>query len=107
MSNITNKTNTYLWVEVSSSPSRETDKAEYIQKAGPITASYGGKPVKTFKTSSALDHGHALQVAILYSFPDQQSIDNLFSDPEYIKLIPVREKAFSEIRYTILEEIEV
>ena len=100
------KTNTLLWVEVASSPDREADKAEYIQKAGPLTVSYGGKPVKTFKVTNGLEHRHALQVAILYSFPNEQSIHDLFSDPDYIKLIPVREKAFSEIRYTIFEEIE-
>ncbi len=106
MNDTTKKTTTLLWVEVASSPDREAEKTEYIQKAGPITASYGGKPIKMLKVSNALGHRYALQVAVLYTFPDEQSIHDLFSDPEYLKLIPIRAKAFSEIRYTILEAIE-
>ncbi|MCF6257013.1 MAG: DUF1330 domain-containing protein [Gammaproteobacteria bacterium] len=99
-------TKTLLWVEVTSSPDREAAKTEYLQKAGPITAKHGGQPLNTFKVSEALGHRNALQIAVLFSFPNEQAIHNLFSDPEYGKLLPIRAKAFSQIRYTILEEIE-
>ncbi len=107
MTNILKNTNTLLWVEVSSSPDREAAKTEYLQKAGPITAKHGGEPLNTFKVTDALGHQNVLQLSVLFVFPDEQAIYNLFSDPEYQELLPIRAKAFSEIRYTILEEMKV
>ncbi|MBL1321560.1 MAG: DUF1330 domain-containing protein [Methylophaga sp.] len=106
MNNTLKNTQTLLWVEVASSPERETAKAEYLQNSGPITAHHGGKQLNTFKVVDALGQQNSLQVAVLFSFPDKQAILDLFSDPEYKKLLHIRAKAFSEIRYTILEEIE-
>jgi len=106
MNDTLKNTKTILWVEVTSSPDREAVKTEYLQKAGPITSKHGGRLLNTFKVTEALGHRSALQLAVLFSFPDEQAIHNLFSDPEYEKLLPIRAKAFSQIRYTILEEIE-
>ena len=106
MNNTLKNTKTLLWVEVVSSPDREAAKTECLQKAGPITAKHGGQPLNTFKVTNALGHQNALQLAVLFSFPDEQAIHDLFSDPKYLQLLPIRAKAFSEIRYTILEEIE-
>lgn len=99
-------TKTLLWVEVSSSVNREAAKTEYLQKAGPITAKHGGQPLNTYKVTEALEHSNALQIAVLFSFPNEQAIHDLFSDPDYRELLPIRAKAFNKIRYTILEEIE-
>ncbi len=106
MNDALQNTKTLLWIEVASSPDRETAKTEYLEKAGPITAKHGGQPLNTFKVTDAPGHRNALQLAVLFSFPGEQAIHNLFSDPEYEKLLPIRAKAFSEIRYTILERIE-
>jgi len=105
MSNATENVPTLLWVEVASSPEREAATNEYLQQAGPITAGHGGQRLNTYQVTDSLGHNNALQLAMLFSFPSEQAIHDLFDDPEYKKLLPIREKAFSEIRYTILNEI--
>ncbi len=96
---------TILKVEVSSSAQREQSKNEYLEKAGPISKEYGGNNFMTFLVNEHIGGHASTHLVLLMEFPSLESIKNMFLDERYVELIPIREKAFSVITYSILNEL--
>lgn len=94
----------FLIIEASPNPKNPEALKSYLAAAPVITKKYGGVAVAKYNVETALDEGVNPAIFAVMSFPDRASIGDLFNDPEYKKLIPLRELGFSKIRYYICNE---
>ncbi len=95
----------YLITEATKDPAYPAEFEEYVGKARTFTAKHGGSQFKTFVVKETLQAGPQPTAFAISVFPNSEAVKKLFDDPEYKKLIPMRDKAFSEIRYFLTEEL--
>ncbi len=95
---------TFLIIEATANQENLEAFKSYLSTAPVITKKYGGEAVAKYNVETVLDEGDKPGVIAVMSFPDRESIDGLFNDPEYKKLIPLRDLGFSKIRYFICNE---
>jgi len=95
---------TFLIIEATANPENSEAFKSYLSTAPVITKEYGGVLVAKYNVETVLDEGSKPGVVVVMSFPDRASIDGLFNDPAYKKLIPMRDLGFSKIRYFICNE---
>lgn len=91
---------------VTASPNPEEMEAvqSYLKDVMPLFVGAGGKLVKRLKVSNALNGSKSGMVMVM-DFDSEESIKNLFSSKEYMALIPIRDKGFSETNILIAEEL--
>lgn len=77
---------------------------EYLKRSAPISAQYGAVKVANYCLTETLDNQAMPEHCLVVSFPTRQSIFDLFSDPEYLKLTKLRNLGFEAIRYFIGSE---
>lgn len=94
----------FLFVEATPNPDEKTSLQAYLTQAPVITKAHGGVPVATYDIETVLDGGEKPAVYAVVSFPDREAIKNLFNDPDFEALAPLRERGFSHIRYFIANE---
>jgi len=95
---------TFLIIEATANPENPEALKSYLSTAPVITKKYGGVLVVKYNVETVLDEGDKPGVVVVMSFTDRTSIDGLFNDPAYKKLIPLRDLGFSKIRYFICNE---
>lgn len=98
------ETPVFLIVEATPNPAESEAFDTYISNAPKITQSYGGVPVANYNVEAALDGEDKPAVFAVLSFPSREAIESLFSDAEYQALVPVRDRAFSHLRYYLANE---
>ncbi|MGY0217592.1 DUF1330 domain-containing protein [Endozoicomonadaceae bacterium StTr2] len=76
----------------------------YMEQAHIVSKAHGVVKVATYDVERALDDASAPSVFSVLSFPHRQAVEALFSDPEYQKLLPLRDQGFRDIRYYICSE---
>ena len=95
----------FLIVEATPNPENMTELQAYASQAPAITKKHGGVPVASYNVESAVYADQQPGVIVVVSFPNREAIDNLLvNDPDYQKLIPLRDKGFKNIRYLICSE---
>ena len=94
----------FLIIEATANPENPEALKSYLSSAPVITKEYGGVAVAKYNVETALDEADKPSMVAVMSFPDRASIENLFNDPEYKKLIPLRDLAFSDVRFFICNE---
>ncbi len=94
----------FLMIEATPNLENREDLQSYLSQAPAITRKHGGIPVATYDVEKAIDSGEIPSVFAVMSFPNRDSVHELFNDPEYQKLIPLRDKGFKSIRYFICNE---
>lgn len=75
--------------------------AFYSENSAPLFKKAGGTPVGKFKITQNLVGNTNLQILVIMEFPSDQAIKNVFASEEYKKLLPYRDKAFSELEVYI------
>lgn len=98
------KSKTFLIIEATTNPENPEALKEYLSTAPEITKEYGGVLVAKYEVEKSLDEDDKPDMFAVMSFPYRASVDSLFNDPEYKKLIPLRDLGFSKIRYFICNE---
>ena len=88
-------------------PNKENMQAmqSYLEQAGPFAPKYGGVFVSRYKTLKHLAGENGAELMSIIEFPDSQSIENMFNDEDYKKLIDIREKGFTKLNMRICEEM--
>jgi len=92
---------TLLIVNASVNPNEKEALSTYLDKAGTLFAKAGGKPLGRFKITEHLKGNHTPQMVAVMQFPNSQVIKNVFDSAEYETLIPIRNKAFTELNLFI------
>ena len=92
---------TLLIVNASVNPNEKEALSAYLDKAGPLFAKAGGKPLGRFKITEHLKGNHTPQMVAVMQFPNSQAIKKVFDSAEYETLIPIRNKAFTELNLFI------
>lgn len=86
------------------------DKADILQQyqqvARTIIGKHGGQPVARGSGLGALHGPNKWQVGIVIRFPDEASVRAWYNDPEYQKVLPLRDQAYGEgeLEITMFQE---
>lgn len=94
----------FLLIEATPNPIEKDAMQSYLTKASVVTKEHGGVPVATYDVETVLDDDDKPAVFAVISFPSREAIKNLFNDPAYKALIPMRDLGFSSVRYFIVNE---
>lgn len=78
---------------------------DYAAKAPPILEAHGAKPRLRSRLVAPLLGEGAPGTIFVAEFPSEEALRRAFDDPGYKALIPLRDKAFADLRFMILEEI--
>ncbi len=74
------------------------DKAEtlkqYQQAAGAVVQRHGGSAVARGSGLESLKGGNQWKVGIVIRFPDLAAVHAWYNDPDYQKVIPLRDEAY-------------
>lgn len=73
----------------------------YSENSAPLFSKAGGTPVGKFKITQSLVGNMNLHILVIMEFPSDQAIKDVFTSEEYKKLLPYRDKAFSELEVYI------
>jgi len=80
---------------------RISDKAtveEYKSLAGPVLKKHNAiLPPENYKVSNVLAGDSSPEFLLRIPFPTTEDINKAFADPEYLKVISLRDKGFSEL----------
>src|ERR1700678_4154983 len=71
--------------------------AEYQQTARTIIAKHGGQPVARGSGFGSLHGSGKHQVGIVIRFADQAAAEGWYNDPEYQKVLPLRDRAYETL----------
>ncbi len=82
----------------------QTKAGEYQQASAKIMAAHGAiLPPDLYRTVSTIDGEDIPGFVIRMEFPNPEQAKSAFASPEYLELVPVREKAFRSIRMFITQ----
>ena len=96
---------TFMVVEATPDPDNMEDLKNYGPKAYELLEKHGGVRIANYNVESALDGGDKPAAFAVFSFPNPDAIQNLlFNDPDYQKIVPLRDSGFKSIRYFVCGE---
>lgn len=76
------------FVDVKGADAFQTD---YVEKAFPIVAKYGGKPICIAPADNAKEGSFPAGNLVIIEFADMAAAEGFYNDPDYQPLIPVRQ----------------
>ncbi|MEH6836919.1 MULTISPECIES: DUF1330 domain-containing protein [Falsihalocynthiibacter] len=88
----------FLVVEATPNPDNADDMQKYGSQSYAIMAKHGGEPAANYKVQSVMDLGEKPAMIGVFSFPSAEAINGMVNDPEYLAIVPFRNRAFSNIR---------
>ncbi len=85
-----------------------SDKAEtlrqYQQAAGAVVQRHGGAAIARGSGLEALKGNHQWKVGIVLRFPDIAAVHAWYSDPDYQKVIPLRDESYENLEINVFRE---
>lgn len=78
--------------------------AEYSGKARPIVASHGGSLVAGGLKSSKIVQDTEWDRAVIFRFPGAEAVEGWLNDPDYLAILPIRERAIEKITIATFDE---
>ena len=85
-------------------PERKEALAEYQQTARTIIAKHGGQAVARGSGLGSLHGSGKFQVGIVIRFADQAAAEGWYNDPEYQKVLPLRDRAYATLEINMFQE---
>lgn len=86
-------------------PEKATVLQEYQQVARTIIGKHGGQPVARGSGVGSLHGSRKWQVGIVIRFPDEAAVKAWYNDPEYQKVVPLRDEAYgNDLEITMFQE---
>ena len=85
------------------------DKADIFQQyqavARTVVGKHGGQPVARGSGIGTLHGSRKWQIGIVIRFPDEASVKAWYNDPEYQKVLPLRDEAYgNDLEITMFQE---
>ena len=78
--------------------------AKYLDVTVPLLERAGAKIIKRFKIIDVLVGHRPAQTVVIVEYPDLAAVDSVFSSPEYLAVIPMRDIAFPDYNVSIVED---
>lgn len=86
-------------------PEKAAVLQEYQQVARTIIGKHGGQPIARGSGVGTLHGSRKWQVGIVIRFPDEAAVKAWYNDPEYQKVIPLRDEAYGDnLEITMFQE---
>jgi uncharacterized protein (DUF1330 family) len=85
-------------------PDRTDTLQQYQQTARAVIAKHGGEVVTRGSGLAKLSGARQWQVAIALRFPDKAAVDAWYNDPDYQKVLPLRDQAYAELEINLYQE---
>ncbi|HLK86453.1 MAG TPA: DUF1330 domain-containing protein [Candidatus Binataceae bacterium] len=85
-------------------PDRKDALAQYQQVARAVVAKHGGEVVVRGSGLAALHGPNKYEVGIVLRFADRAAAEGWYNDPEYRKVLPLRDQAFAAIEINMFQE---
>jgi len=96
---------TFMIVEATPNPENMEDLQSYGPTAYALLEKHGGVRIANYTVESAIEGGDKPGAIAVFSFPNPGAIqDLLFNDPEYQKIVPLRDRGFKSIRFFVCGE---
>lgn len=86
-----------LIVTATRQPNSDDDYNSYLSVAGPLMMAAGGTFTANYTKVDDLAGNNGPEQVIIVNFPDESAARSLFQHPEYQKVIPLRDRAFSSL----------
>lgn len=77
---------------------------QYSQVARETIGRHGGEIIARGSGAGALAGERHFRVGIVIRFPDKEKAEGWYNDPDYQGVLPLRERAYSEIEVTLYQE---
>ena len=76
---------------------------EYVERSGPIFASFGGEFITVGEVSAVLTGTHGHKRTAMFKFPDTKSAEACYNSEAYKELWPLRQAA-GDFDFIVFEE---
>jgi uncharacterized protein (DUF1330 family) len=85
-------------------PERKEALAEYQQTARAVIAKHGGQVVMRGSGLGRLHGSGNFQVGIVIRFADHAAAEGWYNDPEYQKVLPLRDQTYTVLEINMFQE---
>ena len=93
-----------LFVSIGTPDPEQSDALmEYAEKAPPLLVAAGAVPKTRAKLVEQLVGADAPGTLFVAEFPSVEAVKSVFSSDAYTALIPTRDKAFTDLKFLIME----
>ena len=93
-----------ILVQGNPKPDKADILQQYQQVARTIIGKHGGQPVARGNGVGTLHGSRKWQVGIVVRFPDEAAAKAWYNDPEYQKVLPLRDQAYADLEITMFQE---
>jgi len=83
---------------------RKEALAQYQQAARATIAKHRGEIIARGSGLGALHGPGTHQVGVVLRFADKSAVEGWYNDPEYQKVVPLRDEAFAELEISMFQE---
>jgi uncharacterized protein (DUF1330 family) len=85
-------------------PDRTDTLQQYQQTARAVIAKHGGQVITRGSGLGTLHGSRKWQVGITLRFPDEAAVKAWYNDPDYQKVLPLRDQAYADLEITMYQE---
>lgn len=78
--------------------------AEYQQTARATIAKHSGEVIARGGGLGSLHGSGQYKVAIVLRFPDKAAADAWYNDPDYRRVLPLRDQAYAQLEINVFQE---
>jgi|SRR5215470_9279636 len=83
---------------------RKDALAQYQQAARAVVAKHGGEVIVRGTGLGALLGSQKYEVALVLRFADRAAAEGWYNDPDYRKVLPLRDQAFAALEINMFQE---
>ena len=84
-------------------PEGKDQLTQYQQAAVQVITKHGGQVIARGGGVGSL-HGSKWQVRAVIRFPDKAAVDAWYNDPDYRKVLPLRDQGMAELEINVFQE---
>ena len=85
-------------------PEKAETLQQYQQVARTVIAKHGGQPIARGSGVATLHGGQQRKVGIVVRFPDLAAAQAWYNDPDYQRVLPLRDQSYAELEINVFEE---
>jgi uncharacterized protein (DUF1330 family) len=83
---------------------RKEELAQYQAAARAVIAKHGGEVIARGSGLGSLHGSGQYQIGIVLRFADKAGVDGWYNDPDYRKVLPLRDQAYAALDINIFQE---
>jgi uncharacterized protein (DUF1330 family) len=91
-------------VQGSPHPERKEVLVQYQQAARAVIAKHGGEVLARGSGLGSLHGSGKYQIGIVIRFADKAAADSWYNDPDYQKVLPLRDQAYTALEINMFQE---